>query len=169
FGLLLAVSLGAGQHGIEAIVVAFTYYANATRIMFEFNQIYRQMESSLTEAAQFTGLLLRRPAVVDPLAPEPLRPQAGGVPFQGVRFGHAGGLPLFTGLDLAVPAGTKLRLVGPSGGGKSTLTRLLLRMMDVDDGRILIGGPDIRRGRQPGLCRPSAYVTPDPAKVDTCL
>src|SRR5215813_14171796 len=45
FGLLLAVSLGAGQHGIEAIVVAFTYYSNATRIMFEFNQIYRQMES----------------------------------------------------------------------------------------------------------------------------
>ena len=57
-GLLLAVALGAGQHGIEAIVVAFTYYSNATRIMFEFNQIYRQLESSLTEAAQFTELLL---------------------------------------------------------------------------------------------------------------
>jgi hypothetical protein len=41
-GLLLAVALGAGQHGIEAIIVAFTYYSNATRIMFEFNQIYRQ-------------------------------------------------------------------------------------------------------------------------------
>src|SRR5215468_1234950 len=104
-GLLLAVSLGAGQHGIEAIVVAFTYYANATRIMFEFNQIYRQMESSLTEAAQFTELLLKRPTVVDPLAPEPLRAQACDVRFEGVRFAHAGGLPLFTSLDLAVPAG----------------------------------------------------------------
>src|SRR6201986_4632724 len=50
-GLMLAVALGAGQHGIEAIIVAFTYYSNATKIMFEFNQIYRQMESSLTEAA----------------------------------------------------------------------------------------------------------------------
>jgi hypothetical protein len=40
-GLLLALALGAGQHGIEAIVVAFTYSSNATRIMFEFNQIYR--------------------------------------------------------------------------------------------------------------------------------
>ncbi len=57
-GLLLAVALGAGAHGIEAIFVAFTYYSNAMSIMFEFNQIYRSMESSLTEAAQFTELLL---------------------------------------------------------------------------------------------------------------
>ena len=59
-GLLLAVALGAGQHGIEAIIVAFTYYSNATRIMFEFNQIYRRLESSMTEAAQFTELLFTR-------------------------------------------------------------------------------------------------------------
>ncbi|MDF3149214.1 ABC transporter transmembrane domain-containing protein, partial [Streptomyces sp. T21Q-yed] len=53
-GLLLAVTLGGGEHGVEAVVVAFTYYTNATRIMFEFNQIYRRLESSMTEAAQFT-------------------------------------------------------------------------------------------------------------------
>ena len=135
-GLLLAVSLGASQHGIEAIVVASTYYSNATRSMFEFNQIYRQTESSLTEAAQFTELLLTPPTVVDPVAPEPLPPKANDVRFERVTFAHAGGLPLFTSLDLTVPSGTKLGLAGRSGGGKSTLTRLLLRMMDVDDGRI---------------------------------
>ena len=135
-GLLLAVSLGASQHGIEAIVVASTYYSNATRSMFEFNQIYRQTESSLTEAAQFTELLLTPPTVVDPVAPEPLPPKANDVRFERVTFAHAGGLPLFTSLDLTVPSGTELGLAGRSGGGKSTLTRLLLRMMDVDDGRI---------------------------------
>src|SRR5215468_8727267 len=72
-GLLLAVALGGGKFGIEAIIVAFTYYSNAARIMFEFNQIYRQLESALTEAAQFTELLFTRPAVVDPSTPEPLR------------------------------------------------------------------------------------------------
>ena len=56
-------------------MVAFTYYTNATRIMFEFNQIYRRLESSMTEAAQFTELLLTPPTVVDPVAPEPLRPR----------------------------------------------------------------------------------------------
>ena len=89
-GLLLAVALGAGQHGIEAIIVAFTYYSNATKIMFEFDQIYRQLESSLTEAAQFTELLFTRPAVVDPIAPEPLRTKASDVRFERVSFAHAG-------------------------------------------------------------------------------
>ncbi len=91
FGLLLAVALGGGKHGIEAIIVAFTYYSNATRIMFEFNQIYRSLESSLTEAAQFTELLLTQPAVVDPIAPEPLQPKASDVRFEHVTFAHAGG------------------------------------------------------------------------------
>ena len=167
-GLLLAISLGA-SHGIEVIVVAFTYYSNATRIMFEFNQIYRQMESSLTEAAQFTELLLTPPTVVDPIAPEPLRPKASGVRFERVTFAHAGGLPLFTGLDLAVPSGTKLGLVGRSGGGKSTLTRLLLRMMDVDDGRILIGGQDISKLRQSDLRSLIAYVPQDPVMFHRTL
>ena len=168
-GLLLALALGAGQHGIEAIVVAFTYYSNATRIMFEFNQIYRRLESSLTEAAQFTELLLTPPAVVDPIAPEPLRPKASDVRFECVTFAHAGGLPLFTGLDLAVPSGTKLGLVGRSGGGKTTLTRLLLRMMDVDDGRILIGGHDITNLRQSDLRSLIAYVPQDPAMFHRTL
>ena len=64
-GLLLAVALSGGSHGIEVIIVAFTYYSNATRIMFEFNQTYRHLESSLTEAAQFTDLLLTPPTVTD--------------------------------------------------------------------------------------------------------
>src|ERR1700749_4666433 len=81
-GLLLAVALGGGRDGIEAIIVAFTYYSNATQIMFEFNQIYRQMESSLTEAAQFTELLLTPPTVIDPVAPEPLRQKASDVRFE---------------------------------------------------------------------------------------
>ncbi len=162
-GLLLAVALGGGKHGIEAIIVAFTYYSNATRIMFEFNQIYRSLESSLTEAAQFTELLLTRPAVVDPVAPEPLQPRASDVRFERVTFAHAGGLPLFTGLDLAVPSGTTLGLVGRSGGGKTTLTRLLLRMMDVKEGRILIGGQDISKIRQSDLRSLIAYVPQVPA------
>jgi len=168
-GLLLAVALGGGQHGIEAVVVAFTYYSNATQIMFEFNQIYRRLESSLTEAAQFTEMLLTQPTVVDPVAPEPLRPKASDVRFEHVTFGHAGGRPLFTGLDLAVPSGTRIGLVGRSGGGKTTLTRLLLRMMDVDDGRILIGGQDIAKLRQSDLRSLIAYVPQDPAMFHRTL
>jgi ATP-binding cassette, subfamily B, bacterial len=168
FGLLLAVALGAGTHGIEAIIVAFTYYSNATQIMFQFNQIYRQLESSLTEAAQFTELLLTPPTVLDPIEPEPLRPAASDVRFENVSFAHDG-QPLFSGLDLIVPSGTRLGLVGRSGGGKTTLTRLLLRMTDIGEGRILIGGQDISRLRQADLRSLIAYVPQEPAMFHRTL
>ncbi|MFD3618516.1 ABC transporter ATP-binding protein [Streptomyces sp. NPDC058676] len=168
-GLLLAVTLGGGGHGVEAVVVAFTYYTNATRIMFEFNQIYRRLESAMTEAAQFTELLLTPPTVLDPVAPEPLLPGAADVRFDKVTFAHAGAETLFDGLDLTVPSGTKIGLVGRSGGGKTTLSRLLLRMTDIDAGRILIGGQDISRLRQSDLRSLIAYVPQDPAMFHRTL
>ncbi|WP_405866753.1 MULTISPECIES: ABC transporter ATP-binding protein [unclassified Streptomyces] len=168
-GLLLAVAIGGGEHGVEAVVVAFTYYSNATKIMFEFNQIYRRLESSMTEAAQFTELLLVPPTVLDPASPEPLLPGPADVRFEQVNFAHGGGKPLFQGLDLAVAGGTKIGLVGRSGGGKTTLTRLLLRMTDIDGGRILIGGQDISRMRQADLRGLIAYVPQDPAMFHRTL
>ncbi|MEV6104557.1 ABC transporter ATP-binding protein [Streptomyces sp. NPDC051940] len=168
-GLLLAVTLAGNGHDIEAIVVAFTYFSNATRIMFEFNQIYRRLESSMTEAAQFTELLLSPPTVLDPAEPEPLAPRPRDVCFERVHFTHRGADPLFEGLDLAVPSGTKVGLVGRSGGGKTTLTRLLLRMTDIDGGRILVGGQDISRLRQADLRNLMAYVPQDPAMFHRTL
>ncbi|MFB4315018.1 ABC transporter ATP-binding protein [Actinomadura sp. 21ATH] len=161
-GLLAAVALRGGL-GVEAIVVTFSYYTNATRIMFEFNQVYRRIESTLTEAAQYTELLLEPPTVVDPPDPQPLRPADAAVRFERVRFAHGGGPPLFDGLDLDIPSGAKIGLVGRSGGGKTTLTRLLLRLMDVDGGRVLIGGQDIARLRQRDLRGLIAYVPQEPA------
>ena len=173
-GLLLAIALASGgdrggSHGIEAIFVSFTYFSNATSIMFQFNQIYRNLESSLTEAAQFTELLLTPATVTDPDEPEPLRHGPSDVRFEGVGFTHAGGRSLFTGLDLDVPGGTRIGLVGRSGGGKTTLTRLLLRMTDVQEGRILIGGQDISRLRQEDLRGLIAYVPQDPAMFHRTL
>ncbi|MCX4631976.1 ABC transporter ATP-binding protein/permease [Streptomyces sp. NBC_01443] len=170
-GLLLAVTIAGDGHGVEAVVVAFTYYSNATRIMFEFNQIYRRLESSMTEAAQFTALLLTAPTVLDPQSPEPAPEptRAADVRFEKVTFAHAGAQPLFEGLDLAVPSGAKIGLVGRSGGGKTTLTRLLLRMTDIDAGRILIGGQDISRLRQRDLRGLMAYVPQDPAMFHRTL
>lgn len=143
-GLLVAVALAGGGHGVEAVVVAFTYYSNATRIMFEFNQIYRRLESSMTEAAQFTELLLTPPTVLDPVCPEPLLSRAADVRFERVDFAHSGAEPLFEGLDLAVPSGAKIGLVGRSGGGKTTLNAAAT----ADDGHRRRPDPDRRPGHQ---------------------
>jgi ATP-binding cassette, subfamily B, bacterial len=171
-GLLLAIGLGGGRLGVEALVVTFSYFLSATRIMFEFNQIYRRIESSLTEAAQFTELLLDPPTVLDADPAEPLRPPTGSgaeVRFERIQFAHAGAKVLFRGLDLVVPSGTKVGLVGRSGGGKTTLTQLLLRMMDLDAGTIRIGGQDISRLRQADLRGLIAYVPQEPAMFHRTL
>ena len=113
-GLLLAVALGGGGHGVEAIVVAFTYYSNATRIMFEFNQIYRRLESSMTEAAQFTELLLTPPTVLDPPSPGAAAPGGRRRPLRaGDLRPRAAREPLFEGLDLDVPSGHEDRARRP--------------------------------------------------------
>ncbi|WP_435613504.1 ABC transporter ATP-binding protein [Streptomyces sp. bgisy159] len=168
-GLLVAIAFGGQGRGVEEIVVAFTYYSNATQIMFEFNQIYRRLESSMTEAAQFTELLLDPPTVLDPPDPEALSPRDTGIRFEAVTFAHAGAEPIFEGLDLDVPAGARIGLVGRSGGGKTTLTRLLLRMSDIDAGRVLIGGQDISRLRQADLRSLIAYVPQEPAMFHRSL
>src|SRR5439155_1617631 len=80
--VLLAAGLAGGELGVAAIVVVFTYFTNATRLMFDFNQIYRRLESSLTEAAQFTELLLTPPTVLDPRQPEALRPSGAEIRFE---------------------------------------------------------------------------------------
>jgi ATP-binding cassette subfamily B protein len=168
-GLLLAVVLATRGQGIAAIVVVFSYYTNATRIMFEFSRIYRNLESSMTEAAQFTALMRTPPTVLDPVTPQPMRSRPAEIHFERVTFGYDGGEPLFEELDLAVPGGARIGLVGRSGGGKSTLTRLLLRMTDIDAGRILIGGQDIRDLRQADLRSQIAYVPQDPAMFHRSL
>jgi ATP-binding cassette, subfamily B, bacterial len=169
FGLLLAVTLATRGQGVAAIVVVFTYYSNATRIMFEFSRIYRNLESSMTEAAQFTALMRTPPTVLDPVSPQPLRSEPMEIRFERVTFGYRSSEPLFEELDLAVPGGARIGLVGRSGGGKSTLTKLLLRMTDIDAGRILIGGQDIRDLRQADLRSQIAYVPQDPAMFHRSL
>lgn len=168
-GLVIALGIGGGHASVEAIIVAFTYYWNATGIMFRFNQIYRRLESTLTEAAQFTDLLIDKPTVVDVAEPEPLRPKGSAIHFDHVTFAHAGASRLFDGLDLHVPSGAKFGLVGRSGGGKTTITQLLLRMMDIQDGHIRIGGQDIARLRQADLRSQLSYVPQDPAMFHRSL
>ena len=168
-GLLLALSAADQGVSLDAVVVTFAYYAQATRVLFEFNQTYRRLESAVTEAAQFTELLLEPPTVLDVAEPVPLAPSDTSVVFERVTFAYPGNEPLFRDLDLTVPSGRRVGLVGRSGGGKTTLTRLLLRLMDVDSGRILVGGLDISQLRQADLRSLVAYVPQEPVMFHRTL
>ena len=96
------------------------------------------------QAAHSTLHILQAPELSEPdteVAPEENAP---AVEFRDVSFSYDPGEPVIQGLSLACPPGTVTALVGPSGGGKSTLARLIARFWDVDSGMVLVNGRDVR-------------------------
>ncbi|MND75194.1 putative multidrug export ATP-binding/permease protein [compost metagenome] len=99
--------------------------------------------------------------VTDSTGAKPLEVSRGEVRFDGVAFHYGKGSGVIQGLDLRVRPGEKIGLVGPSGAGKSTLVNLLLRLYDLESGRILIDGQDIAQVTQESLRAQIGMVTQD--------
>lgn len=104
------------------------------------------------------------PDIRDPEAPTDLPAGPGAVRFEGVRFRYPGREQdrVIEGVDLDLPPGKVIAVVGPSGAGKTTLTTLLQRFYDVDEGRIVVEGVDVRELRLAELRRAMAVVAQDP-------
>jgi ATP-binding cassette, subfamily B, bacterial len=164
-GLIVALATSRGSDvSLEAVFITFSYYTTATRVMWEFNRIYRNLETALTDAAQFTELLLDPPSVVDVHRPQTFAPRDLSVELRDVTFGYVPDQPpLFRQFTLRVDPGKKVGLVGRSGGGKTTITRLLLRFADVQAGAILVGGQPVDEVPQSALRALIGYVPQDPS------
>ncbi|MCW7540169.1 ABC transporter ATP-binding protein/permease [Aquabacterium sp. A7-Y] len=106
--------------------------------------------------------IVRPHELVDrPQAP-PLQVRQGRVELRGVDFGYAAGHPVFRRLDVTIPAGQSVGLVGLSGSGKSTFVSLLLRLYDPQGGAVLIDGQDIRSTTQASLHAQLSLIPQDP-------
>jgi ATP-binding cassette subfamily B protein len=107
------------------------------------------LQRGLGAAERISDVLAARARIVDPPQPAPLEPRPTGgadVELRNVRFSHNGAIVL-DGIELRVPAGSSLALVGSTGSGKSTVASLLGRFYDVGEGAVLIDGVDIRSAR----------------------
>jgi ATP-binding cassette subfamily B protein len=126
--------------------------------------IYREIRQALTDMGRMFALLSEHTEIADRPGARPLtREEAarGDVVFERVGFHYDPARPILDGFDLTVPAGKTVAIVGPSGGGKSTLARLLFRFYDVTDGRITIARTDIRDVTQDSLRRAIGVVPQD--------
>lgn len=103
------------------------------------------------------------PTLVDKADARPLPPLRGDIRFEAVDFGYGRQQGGVTGIDLHVHPGERVGIVGASGAGKSTLVALLLRLYDVEHGRVLIDGLDLRSVTQTSLRRQIAMVTQETA------
>ncbi|GAA2818954.1 ABC transporter ATP-binding protein [Streptomyces showdoensis] len=120
-------------------------------------------ESAAASLAKIAGLLAQRPGVPEATAPRelPVRTGAPGreVVFEGVRFAYRTGGEVLPRLDLTIPAGQTVAVVGSTGAGKSTLAKLLARFYDPTEGRVLLDGADLRELATPELRRGVVMVT----------
>ncbi len=106
------------------------------------------------------------PTIVDAPDAKPLAVSQGQVRLENVHFGYRDTVKALHGITIDVPAGAKVALVGPSGAGKSTVLNLIPRFYDVQSGRVLIDGQDIRSVRLDSLRRALSLVTQDPYLFD---
>ncbi|MEW2547707.1 ABC transporter ATP-binding protein [Streptomyces sp. NPDC047002] len=113
--------------------------------------------------------IVRTPALPEPATPR--RPGHSGVEFDGVGFGYGDreGRPVLTDFTLTCPPGSMTALVGASGAGKTTVTRLVARFWDVGSGAVRIGGVDVREMDNDTLMRQVAIVSQDVYLFDTTI
>ncbi len=164
--LLILIHLSHSDPMILATgIFAFTYTFNLTNRLFDINNMIRQVEESFLKAAPMTKMLHEKIEITDKADAKDLNISTGDIEFRNVTFAYKeknGDQEVFNNFNMHVKPGEKVGLVGPSGGGKSTLTRLVLRFEEIQSGQILFDGQEIKDVTQASLRHSIAYVAQDP-------
>lgn len=164
--IVLSIILASrGYVEVGTVYLALIYTLGIMRRLWDLNNTFRQLTRVFGDSNEMTKILQITPEVSDPKNPVKLSVKSGDIDFDKITFKYLDdkdGTALFKDLTLKIKAGEKIGLVGPSGGGKTTITKLLLRFMDIQDGTISIDGQDITKVRQTEVRRSISYVPQEP-------
>ena len=166
----MAVAGGTLQIGdiTMAIFLLSGLYAPLGMLGFQ----YREIRQGLIDMEQMVALKAITPNIVDADSPTLLPPASGqgaSIAFEGVSFRHDARSSGLLGVSFEARPGQTVALVGPSGAGKTTVVRLAMRLLDPQEGRVLIDGVDMRQARQAELRRAVALVPQDVALFNETL
>ncbi|MGE5146601.1 MAG: ABCB family ABC transporter ATP-binding protein/permease, partial [Candidatus Eiseniibacteriota bacterium] len=142
--ILAGDGVAAGRMTVGDFVLCNAYLIQLYQPLNFLGFVYRSVMQSLTDMAQMFTLLKVDAEVEDKPGAPPLRVSEGTVGVEHVAFGYDERRRILHDLSFSVPAGRTVAVVGPTGSGKSTISRLLFRFYDVEGGRITIDGQDIR-------------------------
>jgi ATP-binding cassette, subfamily B, bacterial MsbA len=150
-GVAVAVVILYGGHQvIEGVRTPGTFFSFITALLLAYQPmkslagLNSNLQEGLAAAQRVFSILDIEPTIQNAPDAKPLDIRGGEIRFTGVRFAYHDGAPALTGIDLLVPAGKTVALVGASGAGKSTILNLIPRFYDVSTGQIAIDGQDLR-------------------------
>lgn len=148
---------------IGVIYLVISYTLNVVSSLWEVSSTTRHYIRIIGDAGPMISTLDEPIELTDPINPEKLKIKNGEIEFKNITFRHKDNSEdLFENFSLTVKAGEKIGLVGKSGSGKTSLTKLLLRFSDIDNGQILIDNQDIASITQNDLHKSIAYVPQEP-------
>jgi ABC-type multidrug transport system fused ATPase/permease subunit len=158
-----------GDMSLGEFVTFFLYLSMLMAPFRSLGMLVGQAQRAVAGGTRLFEVLDSVPEVREADGARPLPAGPGAVRLEGVSFAYPGGPPVLERIDLDVPGGRTIALIGPTGSGKTTLTQLIPRFYDVDEGSVRVDGVDVRELRLNDLRRAVGVVPQNPFLFSTSV
>ena len=151
-----------GELQIGDIVLLQVYLLRVTDKLWNTGKNIQRIYEALADANEMTEILLNSHEIKDDSGARILKPGEGAIDFKAVTFSYKNRFSVLENFNFSIKPGERVAFIGPSGGGKSTIARLLLRFYDINSGEILVDGQNVAKVTQDSLRASIALVPQDP-------
>jgi subfamily B ATP-binding cassette protein MsbA len=158
-----------GGFGVDNLMVFLAALAMASQSLRQVANLQTVLGEGLTAAHRLFAALDIQPNIQDPPGAAVLPRASGHIALEDVRFAYGAGIPALDGVSIEAKPGETIALVGPSGGGKSTILNLVPRFYDVQGGSVRVDGRDVREVTLASLREQIALVTQEPFLFDDTI
>ena len=149
--IMAALNIRNGTMTVGGFIVVNTYLMQLSIPLNFLGTVYREIRQALVDMENMFTLLEEVPEIKDLPGAQPLSSPRGDIKFTDVHFGYDAQRVILHGISFQVKAGEKVAIVGPTGAGKSTISRLLLRFYEPNSGRISVDGLNLQEITQASL------------------